>query len=84
MIHEALTYSRFLSGCIIGAWCVGPALVAFVGPALVAFVGPALVAFWANACCDDCIPTIVKDVSSIAEIAIADSVGTFTYCIFMH
>ncbi len=58
---------------------VGPVLVAFVGPALVAFVGPALVAFWANACCDDCIPTIVKDVSSIAEIAIADSVGTFAY-----
>jgi hypothetical protein len=56
----------------------GAALVAFDGPALLAFLdGPALVAFWANACCDSCIPAIVKDVSSIAEIAIADSVGTF-------
>ena len=68
---------------------LGPALVAFVGPALVAFVGPALELLLggaalvlldcANACCDNCIPTIVKDVSSIAEIAIADSVGTFAY-----
>jgi hypothetical protein len=50
------------------------------GPALVAFVeGPALVAFCANARCENCVPTIVNDVRSIAEIAIADSVVTVAY-----
>ncbi len=58
---------------------VGAALVAFVGPALVAFVGPALVAFCANARCDNCVPTIVKDVRSIAEIAIAVIAVTVAY-----
>ena len=59
----------------------GAALVAFVdGAALVAFVdGAALVAFCANARCDNCVPTIVKDVRSIAEIAIAVSVVTVAY-----
>ncbi|MGC2681739.1 MAG: hypothetical protein WA323_07710 [Candidatus Nitrosopolaris sp.] len=38
-----------------------------------------LLAVCANACCENCIPTMVKDVRSIAEIAIADSVVTFAY-----
>jgi hypothetical protein len=33
----------------------------------------------ADARCENCIPTIVKEVRSIAEIAIAESVVTFTY-----
>jgi hypothetical protein len=33
----------------------------------------------ADARCEDCIPTIVKEVRSIAEIAIAESVVTFAY-----
>jgi hypothetical protein len=33
----------------------------------------------ADACCENCIPTIVKEVRSIAEIAIAESVVTFVY-----
>jgi hypothetical protein len=33
----------------------------------------------ADACCENCIPTIVKEVRSIAEIAIAESVVTFAY-----
>jgi hypothetical protein len=33
----------------------------------------------ADARCENCIPTIVKEVRSIAEIAIAESVVTFAY-----
>ncbi len=38
-----------------------------------------LLAVCANTRCENCIPTIVKDVRSIAEIAIADSVVMFAY-----
>ena len=57
------------------------ALVLLADGALVLLADGALVllAVCANACCENCIPTIVKDVRSIAEIAIADSVVTFAY-----
>jgi hypothetical protein len=55
-------------------------LLADGGAALVLLAdgGAALVllAVCANARCENCIPTMVKDVRSIAEIAIADSVVT--------
>ena len=58
-------------------------LLADGGAALVLLAdgGAALVllAVCANARCENCIPTMVKDVRSIAEIAIADSVVTFAY-----
>jgi hypothetical protein len=70
----------------------GPAAIELLadGPAAIELLadGPAAIELLADggediccadARCEDCIPTIVKEVRSIAEIAIAESVVTFAY-----